>query len=336
MSEEKKSLGKLFNKVKDSATDAAKDLGNKAQEQIKKVDVEGITNKVKDSAKDATGKFKEKTDFVNWDKVEETTKNVVNKTNEVTSKVAVAAIDKAFETLNKTGLANIGIDDIINVAIKIPGIKIDREEFLRKTLEGKYPQDVIDKAVSEKPLAAGIPVEDIDKLVDEVIKDEGNYVEKLSKALSLAGGAGAAAAAPANLAQYYGYLLRCSQKILYLYCFPQLDLKDKEGRKGVAVLTICVAIMEQIEDAKNFMNECIKAGASKDESKASEVLSRVEDVVNQCKDRLSALVQDGLKKAIPQIEVGKKEEEKKPELADEFKPNCERLKAVIKEAASNS
>lgn len=336
MSEEKKSFGKLFNKVKDSATDAAKDLGNKAQEQIKKVDVEGITNKVKDSAKDATGKFKEKTDFVNWDKVEETTKNVVNKANDVTNKVAVAAIDKTFEALNKTGLANIGIDDIINVAIKIPGIKIDREEFLRKTLEGKYHQEVIDKAVSEKPLAAGISVEDIDKLVDDVIKDEGNYVEKLSKALSLVGSAGAAAAAPANLAQYYGYLLRCSQKILYLYCFPQLDLNDKGETKGVAVLTICVAIMEQIEDAKTFMCEAIHAGASKNDAQANEVLSRVSDVVNQCKDRMSALVQDGLKKAIPQIEIGKKEEEKKPELTADFKPNCERLKAAIKEAATSN
>jgi len=338
MSEEKKSFGKLLNKVKDGASDAAKNIGDKAQEQIKKVDVEGLTNKVKDSAKGATEKIKEKTDFVDWDKVEETTKNVVNKANEVTNKVATTAIDKAFEALNKTGLANIGIDDIINVAIKIPGIKIDRAEFLHKLLDGKYPADVIEKAINEKPVNAGISMEDISKFADDVINEEYGHVDKLAKALSLAGGAGAAAAAPANLAQYYGYLLRTSQKILYIYCFPQIDLKGERAKDGVGLLTVCIATMEDIETAKNYMNEGIKSKTNNDEQKAKELLEHVEDVVKQCKERMTSLVQDGLKKAIPQIEIGPKDgkkEEGKVELADEFKPHCERLKAEVEKAVTN-
>ena len=47
---------------------------------------------------------------------------------------------------------------------------------------------------------------------------------------------------PADIAQYYGYMLRTAQKLMYLYGFPQIDLTD-EGN-NVTCYTFGVNILD--------------------------------------------------------------------------------------------
>lgn len=74
-------------------------------------------------------------------------------------------------------------------------------------------------AIAYTPAHAGISVEEIDKIADEVIKFERNCVSGISTALGAPGGWAMAATIPADIVQYYGYTLRAMQKLLYLYGF---------------------------------------------------------------------------------------------------------------------
>ena len=63
---------------------------------------------------------------------------------------------KAFDE-NDNG--QIDIDDVIIKCMKIPGIKVNREEFLRKEFANKLSKEVIDKAILENPMKAKIKPE---------------------------------------------------------------------------------------------------------------------------------------------------------------------------------
>ena len=98
---------------------------------------------------------------------------------------------------------------------------------MQKELQTKFPQSVIDDAIAFNPLHAKIPTKTIDKIADEVIKYERNCVSGISAALGMPGGVAMAATSPADIAQYYGYMLRATQKLMYLYGFPEIDLEEK-------------------------------------------------------------------------------------------------------------
>ena len=167
----------------------------------------------------------------------------------------IAAIDE-------NGNGEIDIEDVIIKGLRIPGIKIKREEFLRKALFKRYPQDVIDIAVAESPMKAKIPVKEIDKIADDVIKFERNFVSGISAALGVPGGWAMVATIPADIAQYYGYLLRATQKLLYLYGFPEIDTEE-EGNKlddgTMNTLIICFGVMYGIAGANNALKAMAKA-----------------------------------------------------------------------------
>ena len=164
--------------------------------------------------------------------------------------------------IDENGNGEIDIEDVIIKGLRIPSIKIKREEFLRKELFKRYPQDVIDIAVVESPMKAKIPVKEIDKIADEVIKFERNCVSGISAALGVPGGWAMVATIPADIAQYYGYLLRATQKLLYLYGFPEIDTEE-EGNKfddgTMNTLIICFGVMYGTAGANNALKAMAKA-----------------------------------------------------------------------------
>ena len=164
--------------------------------------------------------------------------------------------------IDENGNGEIDIEDVIIKGLRIPGIKIKREEFLRKELFKRYPQEVIDIAVAESPMKAKIPVKEIDKIADDVIKFERNCVSGISAALGVPGGWAMVATIPADIAQYYGYLLRATQKLLYLYGFPEIDTEE-EGNKfddgTMNTLIICFGVMYGTAGANNALKAMAKA-----------------------------------------------------------------------------
>lgn len=196
-------------------------------------------------------------------------------------KVTADVAGKAKGTVEKTqqsvinvidgnGNGEIDIEDIIIMGLRVPGIRINRNEFLQRELFKKYPQNIIDDAIAYNPAHAQIPSEDIDKIADEVIKFERNCVSGISVALGAPGGVAMAATIPADIAQYYGYMLRATQKLLYLYGFPEIDTAEK-GQKfdseTLNILTICLGVMYGAAGANNALKAVAKALAAGVEKK---------------------------------------------------------------------
>ena len=181
---------------------------------------------------------------------------------EVTEKGLQKAKTAIINAIDENGNGEIDIEDVIIKGLRIPGIKINRDEFLQKQLFKLYPQEVIDIAIAESPMKAKIPVKEIDKIADEVIKFERNCVSGISAALGVPGGWAMVATIPADIAQYYGYLLRGTQKLLYLYGFPQIDTEE-QGNKfddgTMNTLIICFGVMYGTAGANNALKAMAKA-----------------------------------------------------------------------------
>ncbi|MCQ2548572.1 MAG: hypothetical protein MJ134_00895 [Lachnospiraceae bacterium] len=149
-------------------------------------------------------------------------------------------------------------------------MKINRTDFLEKELFKNYPKEVIDKAIETNPAQAGIKKEDIDKIAEEVIKFERNAVSGISVVLGMPGGVAMAATIPADIAQYYGYMLRCAQKMLYLYGFPEINTSEetlKLDTETINYLTVCLGIMYGVANANNAIKAMARALASGVEKK---------------------------------------------------------------------
>ncbi|MFD7730845.1 hypothetical protein ACFV6F_10725 [Kitasatospora phosalacinea] len=129
-------------------------------------------------------------------------------------------------------------------AANLPGVRIDREAYLRKTLARVCTEEQVERAVRESPAAAGIPAEVLEKAANESIRYEAGKAGALSAAAGLPGLFFLPATVPADLAQYFGHMLRIAQKLAYLYSWPDLfsgadDLDDAT----TGVLTLFMGVM---------------------------------------------------------------------------------------------
>ncbi len=178
--------------------------------------------------------------------------------------------EKIVSTLDQNGNGQLDIEDIIILSMKAPGVHIHRADFLKKELTNKFPQEVIDKAIATTPANAGIPLEKINEIVDDVIKFERNCVSGISTALGVPGGWAMAATIPADIIQYYGYTLRAIQKLLYLYGFPEIESEGEEVRLDshtINQIILCLGIMNGIAGANNAMKGIARALATGVEKK---------------------------------------------------------------------
>ena len=173
---------------------------------------------------------------------------------------AKAVVMKQID-LNQDG--EVDIEDIIGQALRMPGVHINREAFLRKELFKNHSKEEIDNVIERTPALAGIPAREIDKIADDVIKYERNKVSGISAALGLPGGAAMAATIPADIVQYYGYTLRAVQKLLYLYGFPEIRYSKGDGlhldSETINQIILCLGIMNGVAGANNAIKGMAKA-----------------------------------------------------------------------------
>lgn len=164
--------------------------------------------------------------------------------------------------IDQNGNGELDIADVIALAVKVPGVHIKRDEFLKTELFKNHTQDVVNAAVATTPASAGISSAEIDKIADEVIKYERNCVSGISAALGAPGGWAMAATIPADIVQYYGYTLRATQKLLYLYGFPEID-SEEEGlqldMETLNTIILCLGVMNGVAGANNAIKGMAKA-----------------------------------------------------------------------------
>nr|WP_265292605.1 EcsC family protein [Streptomyces sp. SHP 1-2] len=143
-----------------------------------------------------------------------------------------------------SGNAESRFSTLLATAAKLPGVRIDRDAYLRTALRRHCSEEDIRRATEETPAAAGIPLDVLERVANESIRYETAKVSAVSAATGLPGLLALPATVPADLAQYVGHMLRVAQKLAYLYSWPDLfsgedDLDDATS----SVLTLFFGVM---------------------------------------------------------------------------------------------
>lgn len=123
-------------------------------------------------------------------------------------------MSKQTETSPKD--SKLSLPSIISGAIQIPGVKVNRDEFLREQFKN-YSPDKIAFIVAEGPVAAGCKREELHKMSQRIIKARTAISSSASFIAGVPGGIAMAATIPADILQFYGMALRMAQELAYLY-----------------------------------------------------------------------------------------------------------------------
>lgn len=116
------------------------------------------------------------------------------------------------------------VENILAQALKVPGVRIPRDEFLKTALKGHCPDNVVELALAASPARAGIDRKIINRLANDAINIETTKVTGISAASGIPGGAAMIPATAVDIVQYFGFILRILQKLAYLYSFPDFDM----------------------------------------------------------------------------------------------------------------
>ncbi|MFI2778717.1 hypothetical protein [Streptomyces sp. ALB3] len=152
---------------------------------------------------------------------------------------------------------------LLSGAARLPGVRVDREAYLRTALARHCSEDEVRRATEETPAAAGIPLAVLDRVANESIRYETAKVSALSAAAGIPGFIAMPATVPADLAQYVGHMLRVAQKLAYLYSWPDLFSVDNDdlddATKGV--LTLFFGVMFGTQSANAAVGKVAEAMA---------------------------------------------------------------------------
>ena len=134
--------------------------------------------------------------------------------------------------------------DFLKKVVRFPGVRINRDEFLRQELTKlRASEEVIERALATSPALAGVPLLALDTLADETITYETNKSAALSFAAGLPGGFAMLGTIPVDLMQYYAHALRIMQKLAYLYGWRDLLADVDEDDEMIGVLAVFFGVM---------------------------------------------------------------------------------------------
>ncbi|WP_315311508.1 EcsC family protein [uncultured Actinomyces sp.] len=134
--------------------------------------------------------------------------------------------------------------DFLKKVVRFPGVRINRDEFLRQELTKlRASEEVIERALATSPALAGVPLLALDTLAYETITYETNKSAALSFAAGLPGGFAMLGTIPADLMQYYAHALRIMQKLAYLYGWRDLLADVDEDDEMLGVLAVFFGVM---------------------------------------------------------------------------------------------
>lgn len=135
--------------------------------------------------------------------------------------------------------------EFLKKVVRIRGVRITRDEFLRQELRKLHmSDDAIASAVDSNPVLAGVCLTDLDKLADGIIAFETNKSAAMSFAAGIPGGFAMLGTIPADLTQYYVHAFRIMQKLAYLYGWRELlsDM-DEVDDETIGILAVFFGVM---------------------------------------------------------------------------------------------
>ena len=147
--------------------------------------------------------------------------------------------------------------------VRVPGVRINREEFLRQELRKlQMDDDAIARAIDSNPLLAGVALTQIDTLAEEAISYETNKSAAISFVAGIPGGFAMLGTIPADLMQYYAHALRIMQKLAYLYGWGELLPDGRETDDDtIGVLAVFFGVMLGVGGAAQSLTAFARVAA---------------------------------------------------------------------------
>ncbi|GEL07068.1 hypothetical protein [Salisediminibacterium halotolerans] len=157
---------------------------------------------------------------------------------------------------------NIKPDDyyyaVMRSAMKLPGVRLKREAFLREALKRHVKPQQVETAVASTPADAGIPLKTINKIAKAAIRTETRRVTAISAAAGAPGGFAIAGTLPADLVQYFSHVIRLQQKLIYLYGWEEIASDDGEfDEESLEQLTLFLGVMFGVKSAEEAVSQLI-------------------------------------------------------------------------------
>ena len=147
--------------------------------------------------------------------------------------------------------------------VRVPGVRVNREEFLRQELRKLHMgDDAIQRAIDSNPLLAGVSLTAIDRLAEEAISYETNKSAAISFVAGIPGGFAMLGTIPADLMQYYVHALRIMQKLAYLYGWSELIPEDRDTDDDtIGVLAVFFGVMLGVGGAAQSLTAFARVAA---------------------------------------------------------------------------
>lgn len=150
------------------------------------------------------------------------------------------------------GISNNVFEIFISKAGSLPGVKVDREEYLRKTFHRKCEtKEKLNAIIQKGPIGAGVPLKEVGKIADQAITNETISTTGISFVTGIPGGLFMGIAIPGDVLQFYVHILIIVQKLMYLYGWED-DVFDSAGNiddETMNVLILYVGTMFGIKTA---------------------------------------------------------------------------------------
>ena len=145
---------------------------------------------------------------------------------------------------------------ILNQAVRVPGVRINRAEFLKTTLSKYYKEEIVNLAIKNNPAQAGITTKELDHIAKSCISFETGKVTAISTAAGVPGKFGAFVAIPADLTQYFAHVIRVLQKLIYLYGWKDIFNEDDGiDDETLSLLTIFIGTMFGVQAANSLIQK---------------------------------------------------------------------------------
>lgn len=200
-------------------------------------------------------------------------------------------------------------DAILEEIMKVRGVKINRNNFLNKELSKYFSEDVVKNAVQDNPAIAGIEVSKINKIADKVIAHEIRQSTFISTIIGISGGIAIAGTIAIDITQYFGHIIRITQKLAYLYGWKDMFDDDGLSKDTIERMTLLMGVMFGVDLADNAVVKLAQSAALNIEKKILQkalTRSAVYPIIKKAASILGIRVSQqsfsvGVSKAIPYI-----------------------------------
>lgn len=153
--------------------------------------------------------------------------------------------------------------------LRLRGVRIEREQFLTSELRRRgVAEDVIARAVADRPATAGVPSEILDAIAHRSIGFETRKSATMAFAAGLPGGLAMIGTVPADFTQYYVHAFRVMQKLAYLYGWQSflddcLEVDDETLGKFGALLGVMMGVAGASAALSGFTNNVARPALQK-------------------------------------------------------------------------